>query len=298
MTQLKKCLYLIDLLKRRGALSLGEINGCFKRSSLYDREITPRTFARYKDYIASNFPYYIEFDARTRKYVLMSDEPLYGEDYSLYNYLLSAYHVETLTELALKHKDKMIVTEMPTGVENVYTVLEAIDQQKGLECDYYSFNRKTLKNQTLIPYFLKTWERRWYLVAEPLNEHHGLAIYALERMENVELTKTVMLPSNEITPAEYFNGSYGVNHSDNQRPETVRVKVYDTQVDYVRSVPIHESQKEIETTPAWSIFEYSIVPCFNLYQQLLWHREKLEILEPAHVREEMKEAIKKMLELY
>ena len=75
-------------------------------------------------------------------------------------------------------------------------------------------------------------------------------------------------------------------------------RLYDTQVEYVRALPIHESQKEVESTPEWTIFEYRIVPCFNFYQQLLWHREKLEVLEPQSVRLAMKEIIEKMLKLY
>jgi len=203
-----------------------------------------------------------------------------------------------MTELALKHREKILLSEAPTGVENVQVILEAIDKKRGIECDYYSFNKKSVKHQLLIPYFLRTWEQRWYLAAEPENHHHGISIFALERMENIILTKEKMLPSNKITAEEYFEGSFGVNHSDEQKPEKIRIKVYDTQVEYVRRLPIHESQEEVETNREWSIFEYRLVPCYNFYQQLLWHREKLEVLEPQYVRDEIKAAIKKMLEHY
>ena len=118
MSKLKKCLYLIDLLSRRGAMSLKEINEHFKYSSIYDGEIIPRTFARYKEFIELNFPCRIEYDASTREYYLKRDRQ-YGEDESLYNYLLSAYHIESMTELALKHRDKVKLLMPPTGVEHV-----------------------------------------------------------------------------------------------------------------------------------------------------------------------------------
>ena len=52
MSKLNKCLYLINLLERKGALTLKEINDYYQYSSLYDGdEIQPRTFLRYKDYI-------------------------------------------------------------------------------------------------------------------------------------------------------------------------------------------------------------------------------------------------------
>lgn len=299
MSKLKKCLYLINLLERKGALTLEEINDYYQYSSLYEGEdLHPRTFLRYKDYIEMTFPCYIEFNNRIGKYELHRHKALYGEDDSLYDYLLSAYHIEGMTELALKHRDKIMLDEAPTGVEHVQVILEAIDKKRGIECDYYSYNKKSVKQQLLIPYFLRIWENRWYLVAEPDNHHRGQSVFALERMDNIRLTEEKMLPSKKITAEEYFDGSFGVNHSDDQKPERILIKVYNTQVEYVRALPIHESQKEIETTDEWSIFEYRIIPCFNLYQQLLWHREKIEVLEPKSVRDEMKKIVEDILKKY
>jgi len=297
--KIKKCLYLINLLERKGAMTLKEINECYQYSSIYEGDnILPRTFLRYKDFIEVNFPCYIEYNARTGKYELHRHKALYGEDDSLFDYLLSAYHIEGMTELALKHREKIVLTDAPTGVENVQIILEAIDKKRGIECDYYSFNKKSIKQQKLIPYFLRTWENRWYLVAEPDNHHHGQSVFALERMDNIRLTEEKMLPSKSITAEEYFEGCFGVNHSDDQKPERILIKVYSTQVEYIKALPLHESQKEIEATDEWSIFEYRLVPCYNFYQQLLWHREKLEVLEPQNVRDEIKNSIKKMLEHY
>ena len=261
MSKLKKCLYLINLLERKGSLTLKE-------------------------------------NARTGKYELHRHRSLYGEDDSLYDYLLSAYHIEGMTELALKHRDKILLSDAPTGVEYVQTILEAIDRKRGIECDYYAFNKKTNKHQVIIPYFLRTWEQRWYLVAEPESHPHVQSVYALERMENVRLTEKKMTPSDRITPENYFAGSFGVNHSDDQKPEKILIKVYDTQVEYIRALPIHESQREIEQNDGWSIFEYHLAPCFNFYQQLLWHRERLEVLEPLSVRNAMKEIIDHMCSMY
>ena len=299
MSKLKKCLYLINLLERKGALTLKEINEYYQYSSLYEGdEILPRTFLRYKDYIDETFPCYIEFNQRTGKYELHRHKALYGEDDSLYDYLLSAYHIEGMTELAIKHRDRIILSEAPTGVENVQIILEAIDKSKGIECKYYSFNRQTVKHQLLIPYFLRTWEQRWYLAAEPDNRHHGISIFALERMEDIKLTEKKMLPSNKVTAEEYFDGSFGINHSDDQKQETIRIKIYGSQVEYVRALPIHESQMELETTPEWSIFEYRLVPCYNFYQQLLWHREKLEVIEPNYIREKLISILQNMINHY
>ena len=70
MSKLKKRLYIIDLLSRRGSMSLKEINEHYQYSSLYDGEIIPRTFARYKDYKAETFPCYIEYNSATNEFSL------------------------------------------------------------------------------------------------------------------------------------------------------------------------------------------------------------------------------------
>ena len=297
MSKLQKCLYLIDLLDRRGAMSLKEINEHYRYSSLYDSDIQPRTFLRYKDYILLNFPCYIEYNAATQKYYLIKNDYNKGNQ-SLYEYLLSAFHIEGMSELAIKHRDRIMLTASPTGIVNVQPILEAIDAGKGIEFDYWSFNKQTKKHLVAIPYFLRTWERRWYLVAEPDNHHHGQSVFALERMENISLTPGEMQPSSNISVQDYFKGSFGVNHSDEQVPVTIHIRVYGTQADYVRALPIHESQREIERTDEWTDFEMDLVPCYNFYQQLLWHREKLEVLSPSSVRDELHGIICQILRNY
>ena len=70
MGKLEKCLYIVELLSRGKALSLKEINEHWEYSSLYDGEIIPKTFGRYKDYISnvginSNYLYFILIMAKS-----------------------------------------------------------------------------------------------------------------------------------------------------------------------------------------------------------------------------------------
>jgi predicted DNA-binding transcriptional regulator YafY len=73
--------------------------------------------------------------------------------------------------------------------------------------------------------------------------------------------------------------------------------VFDQQVDYVRSLPMHASQKEIETGEGYAIFEYRICPSFDFVQHLLWNK-KVEVLSPLSLREEMKKELEEMLGRY
>ena len=294
MGKLEKCLYIVELLSRGQSLSLKEINEHWEYSSLYDGEIIPKTFGRYKEYISKVFTIDIEYNKHTNSYYIANFSDIKSN--AIYKYLLSAFHIQGLTELALKHKEKVLLENAPSGVEFLHTILEAIDNHWIVEFNYHSFNKKTITHQKLIPCFLKTWEQRWYLIAEPLTRKTP-TVYALERISDICLLQEIHQPSPNIDSQHYFEGSYGINH-DESKPLLIKIKVYGSQVDYIKARPLHESQQEIESSDVWSIFTYWLKPSYNFYQNLLWHREKIEVLEPTCVREEMKYIVKKLYNLY
>lgn len=294
MSKLEKCLYIVELLSRGQPLSLKEINEHWHYSSFYDDEIIPKTFGRYKEYISDVFAIDIEYDLRAKKYYISN--PDYIKNNSLYKYLLSAFHIQGLSELAMKHRDHLVLEAAPSGVEHLHTILEAIDRKVSIEFDYHSFNRQTVTHHEYIPCFLKTWEQRWYLVAEPLKRKNP-TVYALERISNLRLTEQSVSPSPHINAQSYFEGCYGVNHED-CAPVLITLKVYGSQVDYVRARPIYASQEEVELGDGWSVFSYWLRPSYNFYQALLWHREKMEVLGPEEVRGEMKRIVDEISKIY
>lgn len=76
------------------------------------------------------------------------------------------------------------------------------------------------------------------------------------------------------------------------------LKVYKNQVDYVRSLPLHPSQQEIETADGYALFHYYLRPSFDFIQHLLWHREYLEVLSPISLRREIASILKEMSSYY
>lgn len=58
---------------------------------------------------------------------------------------------------------------------------------------------------------------------------------------------------------------------------------------YFRSLPLHPSQKEIENHSEYSVFEYWLKPTYDFEQEILSHREDVEVLEPVQLREIIRE---------
>ena len=59
------------------------------------------------------------------------------------------------------------------------------------------------------------------------------------------------------------------------------------QSNYLRSLPLHPSQKETERTEEFSVFTYFLRPTFDFVQELLTLRETAEVLAPKELRAEM-----------
>lgn len=67
---------------------------------------------------------------------------------------------------------------------------------------------------------------------------------------------------------------------------------------YVRALPLHHSQKEIETAYGYSVFEYEIRPTLDLKQEIISRGNDMEVVYPESFRNEIKEMIGEMWNMY
>jgi predicted DNA-binding transcriptional regulator YafY len=296
MEKFEKCLWIVETLLRSNGLSLEDLNTEKWEQCIYSEEsLTERTFSRYKEYIADCFGLDIEYSRSTNTYSIVNKGDVANN--ALYHYLLGAFHVRALNTLAIKHRNRVMLQDIPQGVEYLGIVLKAMDEGKTVSFFYQSYYSTEKRDKlNVIPCFVRMFEGRWYLIAEYLDRSRTW-VYALERMQEVSVGSLSLHCLPENNPEDYYIGCYGIIR-DEQKPALIQLKVYDQQVDYLRSLPLHHSQKEIETQEDYSIFSYYLRPSFDFMQKILWYREKVEILEPVEVRMEMKKLIENMLEKY
>lgn len=295
MSKLEKSLFIVEQLSGGVHLSLKEINERFERSSLYDKDIPARSFARYKEFILMNWGIIIEYDFATGRYYIDNED--YSDTTELYKYLLTSIRVSNLTAEIMRNRDRVHFSSVSTGTDSLYPILLAMESHKTVEFDYTTFGGGESRHHDRYPCFVQEWEGRWYLVAEHQN-HKTPTVFALERMSNVSVGKVEGVPEHSVDPNVYFAGSFGVNHDLEVEPEEIRIKFYDQQVGYVKAKPLHSSQRLIAEGDGWAMFSYRLALCYNFYQQVLWHREKAEIIYPEKAREEMRGIIMNLQTVY
>ena len=300
--------WLIDILRRYKRLTFKEICSLWQESGLsYGEELPLRTFHRHQDAIKDIFDVYIECDKKDgyRYYI---DEPERLESNNLYNWLISSYSTLNQIKADSKLENRIIFENIPSGQTWLTHIAEAMRNNRVLSITYHGFGKSESTTFDIEPYCLKVAHRRWYVLARSpyyseRNKEKGIKpydvfrIYALDRIMDIQDTDKTFEMNKDFDAAKYFEGCGGVITSDEPLQRIV-VRAYDNFVDYLRTLPLHESQRELSSDEESTLFEYHLKPTFDFYQLILAQANQLEIIEPEAVREEMRGLALHILKFY
>ena len=78
----------------------------------------------------------------------------------------------------------------------------------------------------------------------------------------------------------------------------VVLRAYNKTPNYLRTLPLHPSQREIGSTEHYADFSFDIRPTADFLGQLLSHGDGIEVLEPLELREKMRQIIAESLKRY
>jgi predicted DNA-binding transcriptional regulator YafY len=96
---------------------------------------------------------------------------------------------------------------------------------------------------------------------------------------------------------EFLYNYYGVMAGDTPA-ESVQLRVTPFRANYLRSLPLHHSQKETERTDDYSVFEYWIAPTADFIQELRSFLPEITVLKPLWLRDKFVAEARQVLENY
>jgi predicted DNA-binding transcriptional regulator YafY len=118
------------------------------------------------------------------------------------------------------------------------------------------------------------------------------SIYALDRIEWLEETEETFDFPADFDTEKFFKDCYGVICGTDKEPQRIVIRAYAPLTNYLRTLPLHHSQKELNTTAEYSDFEFYLRPTFDFLQELLSKGKEVEVLEPASFRQEIIDVLK------
>lgn len=307
--------WLIDVLRRYGRLTFEEINRLWTQSGLsygQDDNLPLRTFHNHRKAIKDIFDVYIECDTKDG-YKYYIDEPERLEGDGLRSWIIDSYSTFNQIKADNKLEGRILFEAVPSGNKWLTTFTSAMRTGNVLEITYQGFESSEEYEFEIEPYYMRIFNQRWYVIGR--NPYYAsqkekaaaegkdykcpvYRIYGLDRVHNVKVLDKTFKMDKEFSIKSYFEGCCGIIASDEEKIEHVVIRAYWSEPSYLRTLPLHPSQKEIAHDEKSATFSLDVKPNLDMYQLLLAKGSKIEVLEPESVRNKMKEIINNMGKYY
>ena len=200
----------------------------------------------------------------------------------------------------LKSQDKVIEfdeNQYLTGKEHIGALYDAIINKQVLKIKYHPFKRDEFILIVLHPYFLKQYNNRWFLFGKN-GDAKNITTVALDRIELIQQISEAYVSNREINFEEYFEDVVGVSVPSDGKLESVVLKIDLELWPYIKTKPLHGSQKVKEKNDEYVLIELQVILNFELEALIFSHAEKIEVLYPEILRQRIIDRISQLKTKY
>ena len=295
-TKFKEYIWLVNTIYQAKAITLAEINRRWMQTEMSGGiEMARTTFYRHKNAIEDIFGIYIDCDKKNGNKYFIGNEQVLGED-SIQNWMLSTLSVSSLLTESMSLNERILLDNVPSGGEKLNMVIKAMKESKKISITYRRYGGHATRTFDLEPYCVKLFCQRWYMLGRFADR--GLATFSLDRMLEVKISNEKFKFDEDFDAANYFSDCFGVMSDENAMPERVLIRAYGYEPYYLRDLPLHHSQREIQSTDEYCDFELKLKLTSDFKAKLLSRGEWIEILEPKALADEIIEWHQKAIDRY
>jgi predicted DNA-binding transcriptional regulator YafY len=209
--------------------------------------------------------------------------------------------LETKMGLGVNHEESIMSfdnNEDYEGLQHISPFFNAILYKRSLTVSYQDFNSTMAYDISFHPYHLKQYNNRWYVFGhDPANSTLPIINLALDRVKNIEEVSIEYINS-VINWSDYFSDIVGVTKRYESIEEVKLIIMDEQQAAYIKTKPLHPSQKTIRKTDNGYETSIKVIPNYELIKMLLSFGNRIKVVSPDSVRIRLKENIDKMKGYY
>lgn len=183
-----------------------------------------------------------------------------------------------------------------SGSEMLPELLKAIKEKLIIQFSYTNFNNGKVKDREVLPLLLKEYSNRWYLISFNPSKSK-IMTFGLDRMSALVITEDHFLDQFDFNADNYFKHSIGITANDN-KAEEILFKVDKVGSKYLKSQPLHKSQKVIKEGNNRDTFSLNVLISEELKRIILSYGPQIEVIKPEKLRSEIQVRISEMVENY
>ena len=284
---INRYVWFVTTIYNRGPITLEEIQHRFESHFGRGEELSERQFHRYTDAVEELFDIEIKYSRTQRGYVVADREGI--DNMGMRKWLIQTFSVNNILHENQDLKNRILLENVPSGQQHLTTIVDAMRESVALSMTYHSFHREEPSTFEVEPYCVKLFEQRWYMLGKS-EGYDDLRIYALDRIKELEPTERKFKLPKKFDAAKFFEDYYGIIISDDDYDVCPVALLVDAQQrNYLRTLPLHHTQVEVERNDKYSIFEYRLCPTFDFRQKILSMGGAIEVLAPQDFVYQMKD---------
>jgi predicted DNA-binding transcriptional regulator YafY len=287
---------IIKKLRTKKRVTFDEIADYLARQSeihSYDFNISKRTFQRDILDIASIYGIVIKFNFSDMVYSIDEEfEPEFNDRF------FEAFDVYSALKVNEQNEQFIFIEKRHAkGTENLYGLLHAIKNRLEISFSYQKYYTDHPVQRTVKPLALKEFKYRWYLLARDTYDNR-VKIYALDRMADLEISKINFPEDTDFDMEKIQKHCFGIIIPSDEEPQNVVLSFDPFQGKYIKSLPLHETQKILIDNDKELRISLNIYPMHDFKMELLSYGESVKVIEPKSFAEEMKETHRAALKKY
>ena len=284
---INRYVWFVTTIYNRGPISLEEIQHRYESHFGRGEELSERQFHRYTDAVEELFDIEIKYSRTQRGYVVADRVGI--DNMGMRKWLIQTFSVNNILHESQDLKNRILLENVPSGQQHLTTIVDAMREGVALSMTYQSFGKSEPSTFEVESYCVKLFEQRWYMLAKS-ERYPEPRVYALDRIHALEPTKRKFKLPKKFDAAKFFEDYYGIIIGDEDFDVCpVALKVDSWQSKYLRTLPLHHTQVEVERNEEYSIFEYRLCPSFDFRQKILSMGSSVEILAPAELIAKVRE---------
>lgn len=300
MNIIKKYIWLIDTLVRAGyrGLSFEELNVKYRNSTYVSNggDYALRTFHDHRKAIAEIFGIEIACNHAENRYYIVDIDDVRDPGY-FRKWMLESISINNLLLANDKLRNRILLENIPSVSPALEPILTAMQDGHTVDIAYEPFDKDAISRYlSFQPWTLKMYRRRWYVYG--LTQEKGMRIFSLDRIAEVVPAEITFTVPEDFDAETLFRTTFGAFVSVDDAPQQILIKVDDEQAKYLRSLPMHHSQKEVRKEGKSTVFSIFVKPTYDLKQELLTMNTHAEVLAPESLRKEIKSTLQEMIEKY
>ena len=268
---IRQLIWLISTIKRNKRITLKDLNDKWVEEKVADGNPLPRSsFNHYRDEIFDLFGLIMECD-KLHRYYFQNPDAI--DDHSIESWLLSTMTVNAALSDSASIRNQILLEKVPAGEQFLPTIIEAIKLGRSLNLGYQKFGAEPSVRK-VEPYTLKLSRRRWYMLVRTQDQ---FKVFSLDRMFSLEMTDERFEKIKDFSPEAYFAEYFGVL-TDGTPLAHIVIRAYGKMASYLRTLPLHDSQRELERTDEYTDYSLDLRPTADFIGELLSYDEGIEIL--------------------